>query len=156
MHDARNVNTCEHYCLHCAFITHLSPYIFFINQGVYSPDSETCIMLLVKIAILDDIYEDSIHQFTHVRLRDRIKHSLEKELNIHNGNELATHIHYALTETPYKDKMTAALYGFRELKELEVKDEKQLEEANMQVLSLVIEVLKIVNAYKLEIKKHKN
>lgn len=52
--------------------------------------------------------------------------------------------------------MTAALYGFRELKELEVKDEKQLEEANMQVLSLVIEVLKIVNAYKLEIKKHKN
>lgn len=110
-------------------------------------------ILLIIIASLADIYEDSIRQFTYVRLGDKVKHSLEKELNIHNSEELATHIHYALTKTPYKDKMTAVLYGFHEVKKLEIKDEKQLEKANLQVFSLAVEVLKVANDYKLEIKK---
>ena len=91
--------------------------------------------------------------YTHVRLTRKIKEALCKELSIHNIEELAVQIHYALTKTPYKDKMTAVLYGFHEVKELEIKDEKQLEEANLQVFSLAVEVLKVANDYKLEIEK---
>ena len=127
----------------------------FILSGMMIPVN--VVAMFIFMCCIDSSGEKTEEESNHyidVKLTKKIKEALRKELNIQNGEEIASRIHYALAEnTPYRDKITAALYGFREVKELNIKDEKQLEEANMKVFSLVIEAIKLSCGYKLEIKK---